>query len=160
MGRWLKASSGYPTWFGRLVRVGRVWVEREINEEYHTDGRIGILDSHLHHYPFSKGLASWVEKHNRYSTMEAEALPCTHKSYSDLKQIFSRDPMARRKAAKALAYRMPLRPLLVLGYLLVVRRGILDGKPGLHFAMLRAFYEYLIDLKQKEIQSKEAGLPF
>ena len=33
MGKWIKHSSGYPTWFGRLLRVGRVRVEREINEE-------------------------------------------------------------------------------------------------------------------------------
>ena len=30
MGRWLKRSSGYPTWFGRLFRKGAVRVEREI----------------------------------------------------------------------------------------------------------------------------------
>ncbi len=35
-GRWIRRSSGYPTWFGRLVRVGRVRVERPINEEYHV----------------------------------------------------------------------------------------------------------------------------
>src|SRR4051812_46838368 len=39
-GRWIRGSSGYPTWFGRLMRRGRVRVERAINEEYLTDGRV------------------------------------------------------------------------------------------------------------------------
>ena len=32
MGRWLRRSSGYPTWFGRLMRIDAVRIEREINE--------------------------------------------------------------------------------------------------------------------------------
>jgi glycosyltransferase involved in cell wall biosynthesis len=43
LGKWLKRSSGYPTWFGRLVRLGRVRVQREFNEEYIADGEIVIL---------------------------------------------------------------------------------------------------------------------
>src|SRR5208282_3383395 len=73
LGQWLKRSSGYPTWFGRLVRLGRVRVAREINEEYLADGRIRYLDAHLHHFPFNKGIAYWFERHNRYSSMGALA---------------------------------------------------------------------------------------
>src|ERR1700744_2011369 len=46
MDRWLRRSSGYPSWFGRLVRVGRVRVEREVNEEYIADGNVAHLKSH------------------------------------------------------------------------------------------------------------------
>ena len=38
LGKWIKRSSGYPTWFGRLMKIGHVRVERSINEEYVTDG--------------------------------------------------------------------------------------------------------------------------
>jgi glycosyltransferase involved in cell wall biosynthesis len=68
-GRWIRGSSGYPTWFGRLMRLGRVRVERAINEEYHADGTVSLLEAHLHHFPFNKGFAAWIEKHDRYSTM-------------------------------------------------------------------------------------------
>jgi len=54
--KWIKHSSGYPTWFGRLFKNGEVSVEREINEEYHTKGGIGHLQEHLIHYPFNKGV--------------------------------------------------------------------------------------------------------
>src|SRR5208282_3831907 len=42
-GRWIRRSSGYPTWFPRVLRVGRVWIERPINEEFKTDGQISAL---------------------------------------------------------------------------------------------------------------------
>ncbi len=45
LGKWLRRSSGYPSWFGRLVRLGRVRVEREVNEEYIAQGRVEHLRS-------------------------------------------------------------------------------------------------------------------
>src|SRR5690606_32418363 len=66
LGKWIKQSSGYPTWFPRLFRNGKVRVEREINEEYITLGSEGQLKEHLLHYPFNKGITWWFDKHNRY----------------------------------------------------------------------------------------------
>lgn len=147
MGRWIKHSSGYPTWFGRLFRVGRVRVEREINEEYTTDGKVGLMKGHLLHYPFRKGIAYWFERHNRYSSMEAERIRNERMEAVPWKLFLSKDPANRRKAFKQFAYRMPCRPLLTFVYLYFVRLGILDGRAGFHFSMMRAFYEYMIDLK-------------
>lgn len=158
-GKWLKRSSGYPTWFGRLMRVGRVRVEREINEEYHTDGNVGRLQEHLVHYPFAKGVQFWLERHNRYSTMEASALVSAAANPIGYTGLFAPDPTIRRKTAKQIYYRMPFRPLMMLGYLLIFRGGILDGRPGITFARLRAIYEYMIVLKMKEIYRGHDGLP-
>ena len=154
MGRWLKRSSGYPTWFGRLFRKGEVRVEREINEEYYTDGEIGLLDGHLIHYPFNKGIEYWFERHNRYSSMEAVKL-CEERATSIIwKDFMNPDPMLRRKAFKAFAYRMPFRPLLTFCFLYFVKLGFLDGKAGFHFSMMRSFYEYMINLKMIEAERK------
>ncbi len=71
-GRWIRGASGYPTRFGRLARVGRVRVERPINEEYHADGELRDLRGHLDHFPFNKGFDAWIAKHDRYSSMEAQ----------------------------------------------------------------------------------------
>lgn len=158
-GRWLRRSSGYPTWFGRLIKIGRVRVEREINEEYHTDGQTGFLQEHLLHYPFNKGIAYWVERHNRYSSMEAAELIQETQSCLRLSELFSRDPVQRRRGLKQLAYRLPGRPLLVFCYLYFIRLGLLDGRPGFTYCLLRAFYEFMIDLKVREFQRRERGLP-
>jgi len=159
MGRWIKHSSGYPTWFGRLLRAGRVRVDREINEEYHATGEAGFLRAHLHHYPFTKGIQFWVERHNRYSSMEATALSTETRrpiAYSDL---LAKDPAIRRKVGKQILYRLPLRPVLVPAYLFLFRGGFLDGPPGIYFSLLRAVYEYMIALKMKEIERRRLGLP-
>lgn len=157
MGRWLRRSSGYPTWAGRLVRPDRVSVKRDINEEYHADGEVGYLKEHFIHYPFNKGIAHWFDRHNRYSSMEAEALVGEIQGRMLWKDIFSSVPSKRRKALKQLAYRLPLRPWLVFGYLYFIRMGFLDGKPGLTYARMRKMYESMIDLKVMELKRRKSG---
>lgn len=154
MGQWLRRSSAYPTWFGRLVQPDKVWVEREINEEYHTDGEMGYLEGHFIHYPFNKGIAYWFERHNRYSSMEAESLVQEVQGAFPWKSLLSSTPTLRRKALKNLAYRLPFRPWLVFFYLYVFRMGFLDGVPGFTYARMRKMYEGMIDLKVKELRRK------
>ena len=158
-GKWLNRSSGYPSWFGRLFKAGTVRVEREVNEEYLTDGDIGHLRAHLIHYPFNKGIHHWLEKHNHYSSMEAEALLKETFSRLEFRQILSSDPTKRRKFLKQLAYRLPCRPFIVFCYLYFFRMGFLDGIPGLTYCRLRSIYEYMIDLKVKEIRRRGKGVP-
>jgi len=159
MGRWIKHSSGYPVWFGRLVRTGRVRVERSINEGYFTDGQIGYLRNHLLHFPFNKGFHSWIEKHNRYSEMEARLMMASRTRKFQFKKFFHPDPTVRRKAVKDLIYSMPGRPLLVFLGFYLLKRGFLDGKAGLTYCILRSFYEYMIDCKTKELKLRQKGLP-
>jgi glycosyltransferase involved in cell wall biosynthesis len=159
-GRWLRHSSGYPTWFGRLIRKGRVQVLREINEEYHTDGHIGFLKEHLIHFPFNKGVAFWFERHNRYSTMEAEIIVEQKSEKFSFTLSALRDPVIRRKAFKKIAYSLPFRPLIVFVYLYIIRMGFLDGVPGLFYCILRTIYEFMIDLKVKELKNRGKDLSF
>ena len=157
-GRWLKRSSGYPSWFGRLVRVGRVRVEREVNEEYIADGRVEHLQAHLHHFPFNKGISYWFERHNRYSSMEAQTSLAMRSSQIVWRNIVSADPTDRRRTLKQIAYRLPLRPLVAFLYLYVLRLGMLDGRAGLYFSSMRATYEMCIDLKVLESKRRRQGL--
>jgi hypothetical protein len=148
MGRWLRRSSGYPTWFPRVFRRGRVCVEREINEVYKACGTVLQLTGHILHYPVNKGLEWWFERHNRYSSMEAKQLRMER--YERLSLVFDAcafDPTRRRAALKQIFYRMPARPILIFLYLYVIRLGFLDGRPGYIYAMMRAAYEIMIDAK-------------
>jgi glycosyltransferase involved in cell wall biosynthesis len=158
-GRWIRRSSGYPTWFGRLVRVGHAWAERPYNEEFHTDGEVAKLAGHLDHFPFNKGFAAWIAKHDRYSTMEAK-LRADNPDYNvGWRDLFSSDPAQRRRAQKAWLYSMPLRPLVVFAGLYFIKGGVLEGRAGLTFSLLRAWYEYFIDCKALELRRRAAGLP-
>jgi hypothetical protein len=158
LGSWLRRSSGYPTWFGRLVRLGRVRIEREFNEEYIPDGQVEYLKGHLHHYPFRKGIAYWFERHNRYSSFEARLTLKARAERIDLPLLWSADPTSRRRTLKQIAARLPCRPACVFLYLYAFRLGFLDGPPGFYFSRMRAQYELLIDLKIAELKQAQRAL--
>ena len=150
MGRWLKRSSGYPTWFPRVLRRGRVSVDREINERYVADGKTHQLMGHIDHFPFNKGMDWWFERHNRYSGKEAVLL--LDGSDRDPGARPTDAPGARRAALKAIAYRLPMRPYIAFFYLYVVRGGFLDGRPGWIYSNMRLAYEIMIDAKAAHIR--------
>jgi hypothetical protein len=73
--------------------------------------------------------------------------------------VYARDPLRRRAALKAFIYSMPLRPALMFVGLYVARGGLLEGRAGLTFCLLRAWYEFMIDIKFRELQRRAQGLP-
>jgi len=158
-GRWLKRSQISP-YFVRLVRLGRAHYEREINEVMVVDGEIVDLSETFDHYPFSKGLDHWLAKHNSYSRMEADLILTGAITQPSIRTaLLHTDFNERRKHQKALFYKMPARPLIKLLYMLVWRRGLLDGLAGWRYAMLQAIYEYMIVLKVKEREAIQSAGP-
>jgi glycosyltransferase involved in cell wall biosynthesis len=152
-GSWLKHAQISPFYI-RLVRPERSRYTRAINEVIEVTGPIGELSYPLDHYPFSKGLAHWIAKHNQYSSMEAELIYRQQGLQNPSIRTALRDPdfHTRRLHQKALFYRMPGRPLIKWLYMMFVRGAILDGSAGLSYATLQSFYEYLIVLKTRELQ--------
>ncbi len=152
-GTWLRHAQISPFYI-RLVRPDRARYTRAINEVLEVNGPIAELTQPLDHFPFSKGIAQWVAKHNTYSTMEAELI-VRGEGLNDpsLRAALTHpDFHTRRLHQKALFYRMPARPLIKWCYMMFVRGAILDGSAGITYATLQAFYEYLIVLKTKEIR--------
>lgn len=155
--RWIKSSSGYPTWFARVMKVGFVQFQREVHEDAVAQGQVGMLRGFLTHQPFSKGIGDWFDRHNRYSLMEAN-LRMTKQERPPFGAIFSGDASQRRRLFKAVAYCLPLRPYLVFLYLYVGRLGLLEGKPGMIYCILRGIYEFMIDVKTRELRRQKKGL--
>jgi glycosyltransferase involved in cell wall biosynthesis len=156
MGRWLRRSQLYPTWITRVFRPEKIRYERLAHPVAIVEGRVGRLEGHLVHQPFSHGVSHWFDRHNRYSTLEAEDLLREVSGRTDWGGIVSRDATRRRKALKHLAYKLPGRPPLMFMYLYLWRRGFLDGVPGLYYAAMRAAYELMIDVKVRELRWKGA----
>ncbi|RRA50124.1 glycosyltransferase family 2 protein [Acidipila sp. EB88] len=138
--------------YPRLVRLGRVRYTRAINEFLETDGETRTLRGSFQHYPFSKGLARWFEKHNQYSSMEAEIVAdrAFRGEASLHTALLHPDFHTRHRARKAIFYLLPARPLVRWLYILVARGGLLDGTAGIAYATLQAFYEWQIVLKTRE----------
>ncbi len=155
MGRWLRRSQLYPTWITRVFRPEKIRYERLVNPVAVVDGPTGALQGHIIHYPFSHGVGHWFERHNNYSSMEAQDLLHEVKAPLKFSELVSTDAAIRRRALKTLAYRLPGRPLLMFVYLYFIRWGLLDGLPGLRYSIMRAMYEYMIDLKVAEHRHRD-----
>jgi glycosyltransferase involved in cell wall biosynthesis len=158
MGTWIRRSTQFPRYQLRLLRRGRVWfddyghTEREV-----VNGATGFLRETYPHYTCSKGLSRWIEKHNRYSTDEAkETLRQIQEGKVDWRaMLWGRSEVERRRALKDLSLRLPLRPVARWLYMMFGLGGWRDGRAGLAWCTLQAFYEYLIVLKVRELKHPE-----
>lgn len=150
MGKWIRHASLYPTWITRLVRPDRVRFERSVHSRA-SGGPEGELQGHFIHYSFNKGLEAWYDKHNRYSSAEANLSNGNLLERTiDWSGLLSSAPERRRRALKSLSYNMPFRPSLRFLYMYVLRLGFLDGKPGYLYCRLLAAYEFMIVVKTEE----------
>jgi glycosyltransferase involved in cell wall biosynthesis len=151
-GHWLRYSSLYPSWVVRLVRRGRVrYANRGHAETQEIDGRVESLRHDLideNH----KGLDDWWARQNRYSTQEA--LYELAQPTVPLRDLASSDPLKRRAAVKAMAGALPGRPLGYFLYAYFFRLGFLDGLDGFRFCLMKATYQWMIQLKKQEIRRR------
>jgi len=151
--RWLKhvqASSYYL----RLFRPQKMRYERLVNPVSVPLGPVGDVKGFIDHYPFSKGVAHWLSRHNSYSSLEAQQIIRNRQAKSDFslsRALFGTDRNERRFHQKELFYRIPARPLFKFALLYLGKRGFLDGAAGFRYAALQSFYEYMIVLKTKEL---------
>lgn len=156
-GKWLRHAGMYPTYQVRLGRQPELRF-KQVGHGQREDldpTRIGTFRSAYEHH-FFRGLCDWFDRHNRYSTAEAEQCVRTSEAKVDLMGLASRDRTRRRRAAKALSYRLPFRPLLRFCYVYFLRLGLLDGARGFEFAYMLALYEAMTDLKIRELRQDSA----
>lgn len=160
MGRWLRyAEGGYPIYQMRLFHKRRMrFRDYGHGQREATDGRIGVLHRPYLHFNFSKGLDDWIEKHNRYSALEAkEAFDALSGKTVETSSAFG-NAVERRRFFKSRIY--PRLPGTWLGrfiWMYVLRMGFLDGKAGLQYCLLVSTYDLFISLKLAELRRKAAG---
>lgn len=154
-GRWLKhvqASSFYL----RLFRPDKMRYERLVNPVSIPEGPVGEVSGYLDHFPFSKGITHWIERHNSYSGFEARQIQMNRTNrerFSLFKAFVEQDFHTRRYHQKELFYRLPARPLMKFLILYLAKRGFLDGRAGLSYSILQSIYEYMIVLKYRELEA-------
>jgi glycosyltransferase involved in cell wall biosynthesis len=121
------------------VRPGSSTGDNEAHEHVELRGKALRLAHQLDHHAYPT-IAVWVEKHNRYACWEAE-----------MYERFLREPVPRsigigkafKRRLKKVYLRLPLRFLFRFVYAYFLRLGFLDGRPGLVFCSLLAFYDFL-----------------
>lgn len=137
-----------------LFRRGAAWFERgpcgldsgldmEVHERLHVRGRIGRLVTPLVHCD-DRGLARYIEKHNQYSTWEAQMrlamLGNGPGEHSLIEPRLLGNIQERRRWLKRIATQLPGESLLWFIYHYVLRLGFLEGYPGLVASRLRSDY--------------------
>ncbi len=158
MGRWLKRAGQYPTYQMRLFHRERMRFEDYGHgQRESTSGKVGTLREPYLHFNFSKGLGDWIDRHNKYSTLEArEALERLGRPL-ELGRIFGADPVARRRALKDLFYRLPCRAELRFLITLLGLGAILEGQAGRTYARLVYLYEQMITCKLRLLRRHDRG---
>ncbi|MEU2718392.1 glycosyltransferase family 2 protein [Streptomyces sp. NPDC007205] len=85
---------------------------------------------------------TWFDRHNRYSDWEAWL-----EHHPEAKEVIRQ---AKTRQGQ-LFHKAPLKPLVSFAYAYVYKRGFLDGRAGLDYALAMAFYRWQIGLKEREI---------
>lgn len=165
LGRWMKHAWSHG-WMLRLLRRGRGEYEdlgmrgeggwdTEVHENIVVQGPTRCLRSFLLHES-NKSLSYWIAKQNEFSDWNATSWQKRlEEPFPPIRDLWSSDPLKRRRLLKALYLRLPGKPLLMFLHLYILRGGFLDGRAGLYFCALRAAHELNIAAKLFERRQKK-----
>jgi glycosyltransferase involved in cell wall biosynthesis len=152
--RWLKRCDSFPKWQFRLLRKGsaRFTDFGHGQKEAEVNGPIEYLRAPYDHHGLSKGIGHWLDRHNRYATLEAAARLAAPIKW---RSVFSRHGSVRNQALKPIVSRVPGWPLIRFSLTYIVRLGFLEGRPGFTYCANLAYYEFLIRIKMREVKARE-----
>ncbi|QOZ82145.1 MULTISPECIES: glycosyltransferase family 2 protein [Chromobacterium] len=132
MGRFLKHGEGYPDWSLRLFHRGHArWSDDLVHEYVISNGPVHKLRHELMHES-GEDIALYLNKQNRYTSLQAERLFQRGKRVGIAKLILS--------------------PLLRFIKFYFFRRGFLDGVPGLVHISIGCFNSYIKYAKLIELR--------
>ena len=167
LGRWIKHAGYFPSWNLRLFRLGAGSYElipdsnplngdNEVHEHVILNGSAGYLQTPMEHYAF-KSVRTFVEKHNRYSSWEAEQRQGYLGGAQDLPDI--RWHLRARRVLKRFARAAPFPDAARFLYHFILRGGWLDGRAGYILCRLLADYEFMIWAKSVELKGRDIPQP-
>jgi glycosyltransferase involved in cell wall biosynthesis len=151
LGSPIRWGDTYPVWLLRIWRnkAGKcedTWMDEHI---ILTHGTVERLHGDLIH-EIPKNLNEWINKHNWYATRECNDIIEQQNATDDK---VAGQAGYRRWLKKNVYLQLPLfvRPCLYWFYRYFIKLGFLDGKVGLMYHFLHAFwYRFLVDAKLYE----------
>ena len=121
--QWIRHGGWHPDYNLRLFRKNAGhFQERAVHEKVVVDGDTGYLSHPIEHYTYIS-VADYLKRLERYSRLAAS-------------EISGRKRWTRW-------HTLILRPLFTFVNMYLLRRGILDGTPGLFLAVSYAYYTFL-----------------
>lgn len=155
MGRWIKHGDVYPEKVMRLFRTGTAESEDRTMDE-HIVLKFGDAIEFESDFEDkdTKDLTFWINKHNWYSNKESAEFIKIYTEQSSNNELHGKilgNQCERRRWLKnRIYYKIPLfvRPVFYFIYRYFFKLGFLDGKEGLIYHVLQAFwYRFLVDSK-------------
>lgn len=168
MGRWIRGCGYWPSWnirlfrhaVGRYERIGLLGDTGTGDNEVHehvvlSRGKAGHLRHAFDHFAYPD-VATFIEKHNRYSTWEAHA-QLAGAGGEIVASPFGHGTVSKRRFLRRVSLKLPFRPTLRFLYSYVVERGFMDGYEGFMLCRLLAWYELASMAKAKEMTQGSPG---
>ncbi|MGH1460815.1 MAG: glycosyltransferase family 2 protein [Neptuniibacter sp.] len=135
MGRWLRYGEGYPDLSLRLFDRSRGrWSEDPVHEKVICDGEIVTLNGDLLHRS-EESIGHYLEKQNRYTSLQAEVLAKSDKPIKTAKLVLS--------------------PLIRFLKFYFIRQGFRDGLPGLVHICIGCFNSFIKYAKAKDLRNSK-----
>jgi glycosyltransferase involved in cell wall biosynthesis len=150
-GKWLKRCDNFPKWQLRLIKKGKARFTDFGHGQKESEilGEIRYIKEPYLHFGFSKGWHHWIQRHNKYSDQEALV---RLNNLQPFKNIFSSHGSIRNPALKTWLSKVPGWPVLRFLYTYFLKLGFLEGMPGLIYCINMGYYEFLIQIKMREMR--------
>jgi glycosyltransferase involved in cell wall biosynthesis len=144
--------------FEKILAEADSGFDMEVHERLIVDGTIGKLKTPLIHEDF-KSLHAYIDRHNRYSTWEAQVrtrfLKTGQWGEETVKPKLFGNAQERRRFLKYVAIRVPCEPTLWFLYHYIFKLGILEGQAGWIASRIRAQYIFQVRAKMYEMGLKK-----
>jgi glycosyltransferase involved in cell wall biosynthesis len=136
-------------------------LDMEVHERLVVDGAVGQFNHPLCHRD-AKGLAAYIDRHNAYSSWEAE-LRYRYRTtgrYGEtaIQPRWNGNAQERRRFLKLLAVRLPFESWCWFFYHFIFRGGVLEGRRGLIASQIRRAYIEQVRAKIIEKQVAARGI--
>lgn len=152
MNQWIRYGGYYPTWILRLFKKHKALFEREVNEHINLSGTISYLKFDFVDHN-RKGFHEWMDKHNRYASLEAQQFEKRHEGITSFWGTQSERKQWIRQHIWNKLLPPLVRPFMYFIYRYFIRFGFLDGRVGFIFHFLHGLvYPFLIDVKYLELK--------
>ncbi len=158
--RWIKHGGYSPFYLLKMIRfgVGYSDLNENMDHRFIVPGKTEvwkdgfILEENLK----ENNIKFWIDKHNRYSDLVAaeEVERMLNLRTQTVKPNFWGSPDERTACLKQLWWQLPryTRPMLYFIYRMFFQLGILDGREGVIFHFLQAYwFRLIVDVKIDEI---------
>jgi glycosyltransferase involved in cell wall biosynthesis len=123
LGRWIRTTDWYPDYQLRLYDRRRAqWGARRVHESVQAGGEVGYTAGELQHFAY-RDISHHHATMDRYTTLAAEEM--------------------RARGRRAGIVDLVLHPPAAFLRNYILRRGILDGVPGLIVSSMNAYYVFL-----------------